>query len=509
MQPLISNSEAVIDVPDTSFPFQNVTIGSNTNMANGNFQENHSDGIGEQAYPNEFAFPELKLVDLANRLSSFHERYHRFFATNTRNGIEGSRNYLFGLIQSEKKNMERMAEVVPNTNDQSLQHFISNSTWNHVSLLEQIAKDADAILGGTENSYLIIDESGFVKKGGKSVGVSRQWIGRLGKIDNCQVGVYASLGCGDEVALIALPGAWCDDLERCRKANVPEAEMCFRTKAQLALEMVRHARIQGIRYAWIGVDGGYGKEPWFLRELDKDGEKWVADVHKDQMVYLEDPMPFVPERKSPIGRAPSRLVSRVSSVRVDEWAKSQGENCWKKVDLRESSKGKLSVEVLHQMVWLWDGEESQAHRWHLIVRREIESPQEIKYSLSNQPEETGVERLAYQQGQRYWVEHALQIGKRELGMADYQVRGWLGWHHHMAMVMLTMLFMLLVRREHRNEIPLLSCRDVVDILRVLLPQNNVTFLDIIVLILLRHRRRQSSINSAYAKQEIMSNSRSP
>jgi hypothetical protein len=144
-----------------------------------------------------------------------------------------------------------------------------------------------------------------------------------------------------------------------------------------------------------------------------------------------------------------------------------------------------------------------------MVRREIGSPQEIKYTLSNAPEATTTEHLAYQQAQRYWVEQALRNGKSEVGMADYQLRLWQGWHHHMAMVMLTMLFMLEVRREHKQDLSLLSCHDVVEVLRVLLPRANVTYNDIIRQLEERHRRRQASIDSAYAKQRANESCRSP
>jgi len=409
--------------------------------------------------------------------------------------------------------MERMAEVVPDTDDQTYQHFMSNSPWSHRAVLDRIACDADAVVGGSEDCFLLIDESAISKKGKKSVGVSRQWNGRLGKVDNCQVGVFAALGCGDEATLIDerlyLSKEWVNHPKRCNRARIPVEERVLRTKAQLALEMIRHARSQGLRYRWVGMDGGYGKEPWLLRTLDEEGETWVADVHSDQTIYLEDPCPVVPKRQKVKGRAPSRPVAQIPSIRVDRWAAAQSEAEWKRVSLRESTKGTLTVEVLHRRVWLWDGKESNAHCWHLIVRREIESPQEIKYTLSNGPETTTAERLAYQQAQRYWVEQALRNGKSEVGMADYQLRLWPGWHHHMAMVMLAMLFMLEVRREHKQALSLLSCHDVVEVLRVLLPRSNVTYKDIIKQLEERHRRRQASINFAYAKQRAREQCRGP
>lgn len=440
----------------------------------------------------------------ARRLYAFHARFHSFFTSRTRNVVEQSRKYLFGLIQSEKRNMERMAEVVPDISDQSYQHFVSESPWSHREVLDQIAHDVDAAFGDSRERFMVIDESAIGKKGNKSVGVARQWNGRLGKVDNCQVGVFAGLGCGGDITLtderLYLPREWIDAPKRCDRAGIPEDERVFRTKTQLALEMIRQARGQGIRYHWVSFDGGYGKEPWFLRALDHDGETWVADVHCDQLIYPEDPCPIVPERTSPRGRSPKRRIARTAPARVDRWVAAQPEADWKEVAVRDSTKGTLFVEVLHRRVWLWDGEESVAPCRHLIARREGGSAGKIKYTLSNAPEPTTAERLAFMQGERYWVEHALRNAKSEVGMAGYQLRKWQGWHHHMAMVMLAMLFMLEMRRKHREQFSLLSCHDVVEVLRVLLPRANVTYDDIFAQLEERHRRRRTSIDSAYAKQ---------
>jgi hypothetical protein len=241
-------------------------------------------------------------------------------------------------------------------------------------------------------------------------------------------------------------------------------------------------------------------EPSDLRSLAGIFKDALALQNCDQTVYLEDPKPVVPERSSPKGKAPSRLVAQTPCVRVDKWAAAQPESDWKRVLVRESTKGTLAVEALHRRVWLWDGEEAAAHCWHLIVRREIASPREIKYSLSNAAGGTTTERLAYRQAQRYWVEQALRNAKSEAGLGDYQLRLWQGWHHHMAMVMLAMLFMFEVRREHKSDLSLLSCHDIVEVLRVLLPRANVTYEDIIRQLEERHRRRQASIDAAYARQ---------
>ena len=153
------------------------------------------------------------------------------------------------------------------------------------------------------------------------MGVGRQWWGTIGKVDNCQVGVFAVLGHGIHATPIDcrlyLPEKWIEDPERCKKAGVPAHRITLLRKQDLALEMVQATRGKGISFSWVGCDGFYGEDPAFLRKLDEMGEVFVADVHKDQMVWLEDPEPRIPSRRSTRGRAPEKLEPRTSPVRVD------------------------------------------------------------------------------------------------------------------------------------------------------------------------------------------------
>ena len=134
---------------------------------------------------------------MSHRFVSYHARFSSFFRTRTRNVSQQASQYLRGLTQARKKNMERMAERIPESDDQSLQHFLSNSPWDERPVVDQVAQDADAVFRDHQNTALYIDESGIVKKGTKSVGVHRQWIGQLGKVENSQCGVFAALGSGD------------------------------------------------------------------------------------------------------------------------------------------------------------------------------------------------------------------------------------------------------------------------------------------------------------------------
>ena len=342
-----------------------------------------------------------------------------------------AQRYLHGLAQAQAATFAAMAAVVEHGCEQPFQHFISNAPWRHEPVLEQISRDADHLLGGKADSALIIDESSFVKQGNRSVGVARQWCGRLGKVDNCQVAVFAVLTDGARHTPVAmrlyLPQRWVDDPARCELAEIPPEARRMRSKTDLALELVRAARARGMRFGWVGVDGGYGKEPAFLRALDDMGEIFVADVHCDQRVWSEPPGLHVPAPKvKGQRRPPSKQQAAVDGITVESLVAGFATHDWTRCTLRESTRGPLRVDIAHRRVWVWDGEEATARCWHLIVRREVGAPKRIKYSLSNAPADTPLERLAEMQGERYWVERAFEDAKGECGLADYQVVGWRG-----------------------------------------------------------------------------------
>ena len=395
--------------------------------------------------------------------------------------------------------MLQMSEVVPESDAQALHHFLSESDWDSQAVMDQVAAGADELLGGTLDSCLVLDETSFPKKGTKSVGVARQWCGTRGKTDNCQVGVFASLGHGSQAALIDarlyLPREWTDSAKRCKTAGVPEAARKFRTKPELALEMVRHARFQGLGFRWVAADAGYGNNPAFLRALADAGETFVIDLHRDQRIYLEDPRPCVPAT----GRR-RRPVAQVEPLRVDAWAAQQPASAWESTWIRHTTKGELRVEILHLQAWVWDGKEDSARCWRLLATRVPGEPETLKFSLSNADPETPAPRLAQIQRQRYWIERAFQEAKGEAGMADYQARSWKAWHHHMALVMMALLFLLQQRKSHQASHPLLNCRDLKILLAHILPSREVSLEEVVGLMEERHRLRQAATDSAYRRQ---------
>lgn len=393
-----------------------------------------------------------------------------------------ARKYLRGLLQTERRNMERMEQIVPGTNEQALQHFISNSPWDAEAVMRQVARDADALLGGHEDTLLVIDESGIPKKGKHSAGVARQYCGQLGKVENCQVGVFGALAHRDKVTLtdarLFVPREWTNDPERCRRAGIPEAIWKTpRTKFDLALEIVVQAVEEGIRFTWVSADGGYGENA-FLLPLDRAGLQFMVDVHCDHRVWFE-----APEAESD------------RRTRVDEWVAGQHSSAWKEVTTREGTRGAIRYEVLHARVWVAAGRNEPPSQWHLLVRREIDTPRKVKYTLSNAPAAMPLEQLSYIQGQRYWVERALQDAKSHSGLGDYQVRGWLGWHHHVAIVLMALLFMLEQRVRHGVTVPMLSTADIEKILKHYLPRRNKSEPELFRLLQESHDRRRRATAS--------------
>lgn len=408
-----------------------------------------------------------------------------------------------------RKNIDRMAEVVPNSTSRNLQQFLTHSKWQAREVMEHVARDADELLGDDRQACLLIDESGFAKQGRGSVGVKRQWLGRLGKVDNGQVAVFGVLAKGRFAAPIDarlyLPNEWADDPERCKRAGVPEEERVFRTKPELGLDLVRNARKNYLRFGWVGADAGYGKGPGFCNALDEMGEIFMVDVHSDFHVYLEDPRPHLPEKTAKRGRPPIRFQTNQQSVEVQEVVKSLPPKTWRTVTLRTTTRGELKVRCCRLSVYVWDGEWETSKGWQLIATQALGANPDLKISLTNAPRGTSLSRLGWMQRQRFWVERVFEDAKSECGMADYQVRKWRAWHHHMALVMMAMLFMLTERIRHKETYPLLSCADIEQLLARFLPRRDVTQEEVIQQLEHRHRQRQLAIESHARQQKRTAN----
>ena len=349
------------------------------------------------------------------------------FDTVTRHSSACAELYLQGLLSELKaKNMWRMAERILQANQQNLQQFLSDSPWQSSVAWQWIGQRAHEHLGAHQHSMLLIDESGHGKRGCKSVGVARQYNGRLGKTDNCQIGVDAALALDARATLIGcrlyLPEEWVQDKARCRASGVPEAEIRFRTKLVQARELVEEALANGVRFQWVGVDAGSGRDQDFLAWIEDQGLRFVADVPATQLVWAT--RPECQERPAKLQTSGAVAVGPLTKT----WMTAgQGQS----VVLREGENGPVPVKVWAKRVWVWPPGLAHAKRWWLVARQDRQGV--IKQTLSNAPTNTSLEELAVLQGGRHFVERAFEDAKSHVGRGDYQVRKWQGWHHHMAL----------------------------------------------------------------------------
>jgi SRSO17 transposase len=431
--------------------------------------------------------------------------YDKHFVSYRKNVSDKATQYLSGLLKKDlRKNAETIASAVPDASVQNLQQFISDSSWQYQLVMNQTALNVNELLGDIENAALLIDESGNPKKGKMSVGVARQYLGCVGKTDNGQVGVYSALCNGTNVCLIDtrlyLPEEWTNDPERCDKAYIPKNKRDFKTKDQLAIDLVDSAIASGLRFKTVEVDAGYGKGLGFMLAIEERKKEFMVDVHVDQRVYLKNPNPYIPQRKGTRGRTPTEYETNEKPVQVNVLIKGIPASKWERIHIRDSSKGPLVYEVYCNRVYVWQPEmKDKPLQWWLVVRRDAETRSDYKYSLSNAPSVTTIEYLAMRQGQRYWIEHAFEVAKGDCGLDHYEVRGWNGWHRHMALVMMAQYFLLHEKMLHKKEYPLLTARDIMEMLAVFLPQKERTAESIIVEMKHRHRKREASTASASKK----------
>ncbi len=288
-----------------------------------------------------------------------------------------AKNYIEGLLICEKGHakMERIEEEIEDSEYRAYQHFISNSKWDYQELISRISLDVSNILkenkkiSGLPTGY-IIDESSHLKKGKESVGVSNQYAGVAGKVDSCQVAVYSSLVNKTRATIINeklfLPKNWTSSKERCDKAKIPVENRTYKTKPELALEMIDEDIERGVEFDWIGGDGLYGNSTKLTKGLDERGKLYVLDVHKDILVFFEEPNIFMPEKKAGRGRKPKKLKAEGKQCRLDQYLQSLQENDFEKVKVRKTAKGWLKLKVHVVNLWVWDGEEKQARRRTLV-----------------------------------------------------------------------------------------------------------------------------------------------
>jgi SRSO17 transposase len=391
----------------------------------------------------------------AERLVHFHERFAPLFGKEQ--AQDHAYTYVKGLmVCPERKSIEPIALNVGDGQVSALQKFINIAPWDHGDVQAELqAVFADELVPAAAASPIgvvgVIDESGFAKKGDHSAGVARQHNGRLGKQDNCQVGVFlVGVTPGGSALLdhqLYLPEPWCEATkagrDRRQKAHIPET-VAFGTKPQIAADLIRRTVVLDVvGLDWITADEEYGKNGGFLDEVEQLELRYVVEVPVSTTVWTEDPALCVPPY-SGRGRVPTH-PSRESVASVAAVASGLSGEAWRTLKIREGAKGPLAFEFAAVRVWAVRHGAAGPPVW-LVVRRSLEPVPEVKYYISNADASTPLGALAGVACTRHAVEDYFEDAKSYLGMAQYETRSWVGWHHHVSLVAMAHLFITLTRR---------------------------------------------------------------
>jgi SRSO17 transposase len=359
-----------------------------------------------------------------------------------------AQHYVQGLLSDlRSKDVESIA-YLHDRERQGLQKFIGQADWDHQPLLNELVRQVGTELGEPD-AILVFDPSAFPKKGTESVGVQRQWCGRLGKVDNCQVGLYLGYVSRHEHALVDvrlyLPQEWARRKKRRQKAGVPEA-MRFRTRHELFLEMLDE-RGQALPHAWVSGDDELGRSSWFRQQLRARGETYLLAVPSNTSVrdLVASGPPYGGHGRRPL----------VPFTRVDRWCAALPEAAWTTVEVRDGQQGPIAVQVASTLVQArTEGRVADvAERLVVFRERQADGSWKHDYLLSNAVVGTPLAEFARVFKAQHRIEECLKRAKGEAGLAAYQVRTWKGWHHHQTLCLLATWFLTQETRRGKNPDP--------------------------------------------------------
>ena len=344
--------------------------------------------------------------------------------------------YVTGLMSKLERRTGEGIAYLHDQQRQGIQKFIGELSWDYQPMLMTLATRVGQELGEPDG-VIVFDPSGFPKKGTKAVGVAKQWCGRLGKIENCQVGVSMGYVTRKEQAIVNvrlyLPEDWAKDRGRRREAGVPKS-IKFQTRHQLALELLAESG-GALPHTWITGDDEMGRPSGFRRELRALGQRYLLAVPSNTTVRdIDAPPPAYsgrgPRRKSPF-------------VRVDPWCAALPEDAWTKIEVRDGEKGPLVIEALKRRVQARTERRGTGPEELLFVTRERPADNTFKldYYLSDADPDVPLEELARVAKAAHRIEECFERAKGEAGLGDYQVRNWIAWHHHQTLSLLAAWFL--------------------------------------------------------------------
>ena len=395
----------------------------------------------------KFEMAAQDVEDFTGELRAFHHHFEDCFSRSEPR--ENFFRYMMGQFSAlERKSIEPMALHIEGGNVRSLQRFVSDVVWNQDLILTKYHEMVNEDLGDQEGA-LIFDETSFPKKGDESIGVARQYCGTLGKIDNCQVGVFAAYASPQGYVLldkrVFIPERWFSDRfqEKMKKCEAPD-ELSFRTKPQLAAEMLEEiARKKILPFKYVVADSVYGDSPDFINAVQKMiGVSYFVSINSQTLCWLRPPS--VEKKKYKAGgkvRTKLLLLEKKDPVKVSDFAKPLNNFYWYKRTVSEGAKGPIAYEFTKRRVTLYEDGLPGKEVWLVVRRRKIDKKFEYSYFISNAPLSTRLGRFVWLAGLRWAIEQCFEETKTELGMDHYEVRKFRGWNQHMLICIMAHFFL--------------------------------------------------------------------
>lgn len=413
---------------------------------------------------------EYFLEELMNYMELFKPAFQRI------EQLKRSAVYLRGLLgNATRKNVEQMALDL-GEKVRSLQYFVGQSPWETEPAVNVHQKLVGETLG-EEDGIALIDESSVVKQGNDSVGVAAQYCGSVGKIANGQVGVYLGYASRKGYSLVDgqlfMPDEWFeeDHVERRKACGVPE-DLAYKTKPEIGLTLLQNAEKRGsLPFQWVAADALYGDSPAFRDGVDELGKWYFTEIKSTTPIWRTQPKVHVPKWKGR-GRRPTRLRLCDSSqhpIQVKDVVKNIPKKDWAQAVIKEGSQGPIVCEFAFLCVTESRGNLPAGELW-LIIRRNLDDPSVIKYYFSNAPANTPLNEFVRISGMRWPIETIFEEAKGEVGFDHYEMRSWLGWHHHMLLVSLAHHFLVRLRVRLHDRAPALTVYQVRLLLSSILPR---------------------------------------
>jgi len=372
----------------------------------------------------------VRPADVANcrlRLEYFLQRYlPRFYRVEQH---ELARVVLQGKLSNLQRKTSEPIAYQAGRPRKPVQHFVGAGGWDDEAVMAELRRHVAEVCGDPD-AVLVLDPSAFVKSGADSCGVARQWCGRLGKVDNCQVGVFVSYVTAAGQTLVDrqlyLPQRWADDDRRREQTHVP-ADVLFQESWRIGVALLDRSRAD-LPCGWVAGDDEFGRCVAFRAGLRGRGLRYVLDVPSNTLIRDLEESPVPGQRRPPWRRA-------------DAWAQALPQRRWRKVRLGAATKGPKVVWAAEAWVQTKDEDGGVGPRERLVVIRTTDREPQTWYTLSNTSADVPLVKVVAVHSRRHGAEELFAAGKGEAGLSHYEVRSWVGWHHHMTLSMLALWFL--------------------------------------------------------------------